>query len=426
MTSSPSPAAEDRSLRAFVDDVRGLPRAAWVVYAGTFINRFGSFVVTFLVLILVRRGLTPAQAGLAASAYGFGALGAAALGGYLADHLGRRRTIALSMFLSAAAMLVLWRVQGLAATVAVTAAAGVAAELYRPASAALLADVTPVGRRVGTFALYRTAINAGFAFGPAVAGYFAARSFTFVFVGDAVTSVLYGLIVLLAIPKSHDALHRAPPDAGARGKARGPSALRLIASDRGLLAALATALVMSFILHQADASLPLEILWRGMGPERFGMLMSLNGLTCMLLELPLAAYTSRLKAWIPMAAGAVLSGAGMAAVWAAPNLAGLAGCILVGTLGEICYWPVAAAFVADLAPRGLQGRYQAAMGFANAAGLMLAPAVGPALFAVSRGGLWALCAVLGCAAAATLAVVGRARHVRTVEEELASVAVLAD
>ena len=424
MTSSPTRSAEDRRLRAFVDDVRGLPREAWVVYAGTFINRFGSFVVTFLILILVQRGLTPAQAGLAASAYGVGALGAAALGGHLADHLGRRRTIALSMFLSAAAMLVLWRVHGLAPTIAVTAAAGVSAELYRPAAAALLADVTPAGRRVGTYALYRTAINAGFAMGPAMAGFFIARSVGYVFVGDALTSVLYGLLVLVAIPKSLDATR--PARADAAGRERGPSALRLIVADRGLLAVLATGLVVSFVHHQDMASFPLEVSWRGMAPAQFGMLISLNGLACMLLELPIASITSRAKAWIPMAVGAALAGLGMAALLVAPNLLALAGCVLVWTVGEICYWPVASAFVADLAPPGLQGRYQAAHGFTSSGGLMLAPALGPALFSLSRGGLWTLCGVLGCAASATFVLLGRARHVRSVEAELAPVAVLAD
>lgn len=416
----------DRRLSTFVADVRGLPREAWVVYAGTFLNRFGSFVVTFLVLILVQRGLSPAQAGLAASAYGFGALGAAALGGHLADHLGRRRTIALSMFASAACMIALWRVQGLAATVAVTAAAGVCAELYRPAAAALLADVTPVGRRVGTFALYRTAINAGFALGPAVAGFFATRDPAVIFVGDAATSLLYGTLVLVAIPRSMDAVGHPVPRAAASPRPRGPSALRLIGADHGLLAVLATVLVVSFVHHQGMASLPLEVRWRGMGMDRFGMLISLNGLTCMLLELPIAAFTSRLRAWIPMAMGAALTGLGMAATWAAPGVPALAACIFVWTLGEICYSPVTNAFVADLAPPGLQGRYQAAYGLTSSAGLMLAPALGPAMFAASRGGLWALCGVLGCAAAVTFVLLGRARHVRTVEAEMASVGVLAD
>jgi len=146
----------------------------------------------------------------------------------------------------------------------------------------------------------------------------------------------------------------------------------------------------------------------------------------MLLELPIASVTSRLKAWIPMAVGAALTGVGMAAILVAPNVPALAACVLVWTLGEICYWPVASAFVADLAPPGLQGRYQAAHGLTSSAGLMLAPALGPALFAASRGGLWTLCGVLGCVAATSFVLLGRARRVRSVEAELASVAVLVD
>src|SRR3954464_2721168 len=126
----------------------------------------------------------------------------------------------------------LWQVHAIAATEALTALGERAAELYRPAAAALLADVTPVGRRVGTYALYRTAINAGFALGPAMAGFFIARSVGYVFVGDALTSVLYGALVLAAIPRSLDAAHRPRADAAVRG--RGPSALRLIAADGAL------------------------------------------------------------------------------------------------------------------------------------------------------------------------------------------------
>jgi MFS family permease len=246
-----------------------------------------------------------------------------------------------------------------------------------------------------------------------------------VFVGDALTSLLYGVLVLLAIPKSLDAPH--PPRAeDAAARERPPSALRLMAADRGLMVVIATGLVVSFVHHQDMASFPLELSGRGMSADRFGLLISLNGLTCMLLELPVAAVTSRLKAWIPMAFGAALTGLGMAAVWVAPGFAALMVCVLVWTLGEMCYWPVASAFVADLAPAGLQGRYQAAHSFTNSAGLMLAPALGPALFAFDRGALWALCAILGVVAAASFAVLGRARHVRTVEAELQSVAVPAD
>jgi MFS family permease len=420
------PAPETR-YEAFRRDVRDLPRTAWVIYAGTFINRFGSFVLTFLVLILVKRGYSPAEAGIAASAYGVGSVAAAMIGGQLADRFGRRRTIALSMFSSAAVILLLWRAQALPAIIALAALAGMTGELYRPAAAALLADVTPAGRRVVTFALYRLAINAGFALGPAVAGYLAASSFTIIFIGDAVTCALYGVLVLAAVPRSFDRpaevlLRR---EEGKRN-ARGPSVLRMIAADRALLSVLLASVAIGFVYHQSTVTMALEVDARGLPTSAYGFLASLNGVICLLLELPVAAVTARAAAWIPLAVGAALTGAGFGGIAVAATFWALAAMVVVWSLGEIVQSPVSQAFVADLAPPGLQGRYQAAFGFTHALGLVLAPALGPALFAWSRPGLWAICAILGAAASLTYVALGRTRAVHTVEADLAKVVAPAD
>src|SRR5829696_7527403 len=150
--------------------LRELPPTAWLLFAGTFVNRFGSFVIVFLVLYVREQGFTTPQAGLAVSAYGLGSLAASLVGGQLADRLGRRNTIAISMFASAAAMLALSQAHTLPAILVLTVVAGLAAEAYRPASAALLADLTTAGDRVTAFAMYRLAINLGFTVGPAAAG----------------------------------------------------------------------------------------------------------------------------------------------------------------------------------------------------------------------------------------------------------------
>ena len=54
--------------------LRGLPRPVWVLTARTFVNRFGSFVLVFLVLYVKHLGYSTAAAGLAASAYGVGSI----------------------------------------------------------------------------------------------------------------------------------------------------------------------------------------------------------------------------------------------------------------------------------------------------------------------------------------------------------------
>ncbi|HET7234363.1 MAG TPA: MFS transporter [Longimicrobium sp.] len=394
---------------ALAADVRGLPRGAWIIYAGTFINRFGSFVLTFLVLVLTQRGFSPAQAGMAAAAYGVGSLGAGIVGGQLADRIGRRRTIVLSMFSSAAVLVGLWQAQGLALTIALAALSGVTAEMYRPASAALLADVTPPGRRVSTFAMYRMSINLGYAMGPAAAGFFATRYPGVVFLGDAATSLLFGILVLFAVPRSAD-------DVARKARAAAMTAPRVsliprILADHPFLVILAASLVSHVVYHQDIAVLPLEVRARGFPAQAYGVMMSLNGLTCLLLELPVASITSRLPPWLPMSTGVALMGVGLALTAVAPGLPWLMATVVVWTLGEIVWAPVSAAYVADLAPREVQGRYQSVFGLTSAAGLVVAPAVGPALYAWSPGTLWTLCAVLGLCAAALCATLRRPRTV---------------
>src|ERR1043166_8674830 len=152
------------------ETLRVLRRGAWILFFGTFLNKFGTFVLPFLAIYMTRLGYTAAQAGLAIASYGTGTLGACFLGGHLADRLGRRKTIVLSMFSAAAMLLCLSQARRLPIIILFSAAAGLTAELYRPASSALLADLVPNGRRVTAFAAYRMALNAGFAFGSATAG----------------------------------------------------------------------------------------------------------------------------------------------------------------------------------------------------------------------------------------------------------------
>src|SRR5678816_1266918 len=79
-------------------DLRALPRPSWILLTGTFINRFGTFVWPFLTIYLTRSGYSLTAAGFAVSAFSIGALCGSTLGGWLADHIGRRNTIVLGTF----------------------------------------------------------------------------------------------------------------------------------------------------------------------------------------------------------------------------------------------------------------------------------------------------------------------------------------
>jgi MFS family permease len=197
--------------------------------------------------------------------------------------VGRSRTITISMFGSASVMIALSQVNLLPIILVLTALAGLASEAYRPASSALLADLVPAGQRVTAFAALRFVVNAAFALGAATAGLLAQRSFFLLFVADAATSVVFGLLAFLAI---HD-VHVVPTVS----ERRGLDGYRSVVADRVFLMFLIAMLLAAFVYLQSYSTFSLQVRALGFSTSVYGGLIALNGLLIVLLELPLTSWT---------------------------------------------------------------------------------------------------------------------------------------
>lgn len=380
-----------RTFKPLARDLRSLPRQVWILSGGVFVNRLGAFVWYFLALFLVERGYGPAEAGIALAAFGAGTIPASLIGGWLADSLGRRETIALSMFSGATTFIVLSQARTLALIVALVGLAGFASELYRPASSALIADLTPVGGRVTAYALYRLAFNAGIAAGGVLAGLAASESLFAVFIVESATCAAFGVIALVALPKPGPV---APPTDGAAAAPKVPRR-----TNRSFFAFLLASGLLIIVQLQQSSTLPLHIDASGLSPAVLGLLLTVNGALIMIVELPASSITQRLPRGPLMALGALLVGLGMAATGAADTTITLLATVVTWTLGEIIFFPLASAHVADTAPPGMQGRYQGLFGVSWSAGITLAPALGLALYAHNTLLLWFACAGAGITAA---------------------------
>jgi MFS family permease len=370
-----------------------LPRPAWILFIGTFLNKFGTFVVPFLALYLTANGFTVWQAGLAIAAYGVGNLLASLLGGHLADYLGRRKTIVLSMFSGAAMMLLLSQARNFPAILLFTVLTGLTNEFYRPASSALLADVVPPERRITAFATLRMAFNAGFAFGPATAGFIAAFGFVWLFVGDAATSALYGLVALCALPMG---THGTSENAG-WGRA-----LSTLRHDRKLHQLLLANFAIALLFCQMASTYGLFVTHRGFSTATYGVVLSLNGALVVLFELPLTTITRKFPARRVMAIGYVLIALGYALNAFAHTISALVVCMLIFTLGEMITMPTNMAYLASLAPPEMRGRYMGVSGLTWSSALILGPALGMKLLAVEPAAYWISCGALGLFAAAII------------------------
>ncbi len=382
-------------------NLRGFPREVWVLFFGAFVNRFGTFVLPFITLYLVSRGYSVPQAGLGLAAYGVGAIGAQGVGGLLADRLGRRTTIAISMSGGAVLTLSLIWVRGLWDIVGVVLLLGFMAELYRPASSALVADLVRPEARVAAFSTYRLMLNIGWACGLALGGLLADRSYDLLFIGDAITSGTFAVIALVALPHGTRTTKRQERERGADRTGRS------MAADRGFLLFLAAVFLTAIIYMQNASTFAIHVTDLGYSPKVYGLLQAANGVLVVLFELPITSWTQHRSRTRMLALGSILVGAGFAVLAVADAVPGLLLMVVIWTAGEIVESPAAAAFVADRAPPHARGRYQGALGSMFAGAAVVGPLVGTSAYHVSPQALWLGCGLIGVAAAALALEAGR-------------------
>jgi MFS family permease len=390
----PPTAATLSRRRRLVPDFRGLPRPFWVLFAGTLVNRVAGFVIVFLAIYLTDvQGLTPVQAGAVISAYGVGAMGGGAFGGAVSDRVGRRPVLVLSLIGGGASMLLLGL---LTTTPAITGGAlltGLLYEMYRPVVSATIADVVNVEDRPRAYGLIYWAVNLGASIAPLLGGVIAASSYRALFVADAATTALYGMIVLAALPETRPAAHPRSDST--------PGAVRAVFGDPLLLAVCGLTFAFSIVFFQSFVGLPIDVRAHGLPALAFGALIAINGLLIVFLQ-PFAGELTRHRSrYSTLAAASLLLGAGLGMNAWVGSFGGYAVSVTIWTLGEILFAPASQSLVADLAPTSLRGAYQGAFALAFTGAFAAAPALGG--YVLAHGGatwLWVACLVTSILVAA--------------------------
>lgn len=385
MTAPPSP----RRRRAWWSrNGADLPRSFWVVWIGTVINRLGYVVEPFLALYLVHgRGLSVGEAGVLIACFGAGSLVSQPLGGVLADRAGRRVTIVAGMTGSAVGFIAL----GLAPTVLVigiaAAVCGLAIDLYRPAVAAIVADVVPSENRAKAYGLLYWGLNIGVGVAAVAGGFLAQHSYWFLFVLDAGTCLGFAVVVLVGLPETRPLGHD-----GEQG------GYRAALSDGLLVALAASAFVSGVVYMQSFVTLPLVMSIHGLGPAAYGLAYVVNPIAVIVLQPVTIRWLAKQRPVLVFSGGAVLLGLGFFLTLFARSLPEYAATVLVWTLGEIAFNAVGPALVADLAPVHLRGRYNGVFGTSFGAAALIAPILGTiTLQHLGEGWLWCGCLVASSA-----------------------------
>lgn len=379
----------------------GLPRAVYVLCVGTFVNRTGTFLLPFLTLYLVGElhlGVKFATIGM--GAYGAGSIVGALVGGHLADRIGRRAVMLVSLLGGAAVLRFFGSVTSPPGILAAVVAFTVLGEMYRPAASAMIADLVEPERRPEAYGLMYVAINLGWAVGAVLGGMLATIWFTWLFWADALTAALYALIIIFLIGET---LKRPAEDAGGPQAAAAPprfEALRHILADRTYLVFCGASLLCGLVFMQWLSTFPLELRERGLGPATYGRLISINGVMIVLFQLPVAALLGRFHRGTVMSLAAVVLGVGFGSTALATTVWHFALVTVIATCGELMQAPLMSSIVTDLAPARFRARYLGVLSMCFSSANMLGAPIGGAVLCTWGGPyLWGGCLVVGLAAA---------------------------
>jgi MFS family permease len=371
--------------------IEGLPPSYWLIWTGTLINRLGGFVIPFLTLYLTtQRAISISQATLMVSFFGAGSFLAQLGGGELTDRLGRRPVMLMSFFITPVFMIALGLARDLVLISISTFIVGFFTDLYRPAVGAAIADLVPAEARTRAYGYNYWAINLGAAVAPILAGLMAGSNYLILFVADALTTAIFGFIVLFGIHETR------PREAHQTAQVPFGERVSLLRRAPILLIFSLITLFFGMIYMQGNVTLPLDMQSHGLGPEQYGAAIALNGFLIILVTIPVSNMARKWPRFETVAVAAILMGLGFGFTALATNLPLFAISVAIWTLGEIAATSVGPTIIADLSPVEVRGLYQGIFGAAWGLSFFLGPLAGGWVYEnLGNDVLWIGCLVLG-------------------------------
>jgi len=365
------------------DAFSGIPRTIWLLAGANLVNRVGGMVVPFLILYFTSQlGFSPVEAGRTLSLYGLGSIAGALAGGWLSDRVSSLWVQRLSLLATGAGFLVLSQLRGRWAVSVAVFLLSLVTDVFRPALMTSVSRSCPPEALPRSLSLLRLANNLGFAIGPAIGGFLAARHYGLLFVCDALTcwaaaAVLFALRLDV----------RSPPAASSRSETREGRSPWLDGPFLGFLA-LTTLLAMVFFQIFATMPLYLKDVYR-LSEKGIGMLLSVNGLSIALFEMVIVRALERRDRLRLAALGCVLICLGFGLLPLGSTWLFAAFTSLVWTAGEMVTMPMINAAAAERGPAVRRGAYLGAYTVAFSAGWVVAPSAGMAIYSGAGGtALW--------------------------------------
>eukprot|EP01133_Synstelium_polycarpum_P009409 gene9409-11016_t len=189
-------------IRLYLDAYKGLSTPAWMLALVMLINRSGAMVIPFLGVYMTNHlEFSLENTGTVLSCFGIGAVAGSFLGGWLTDKVGHFKVQVCSLVLTVPMFFLLPELNTVVKLAVGVFMLSLISETFRPANSVSIAYYSKPDNIIRSFSLNRMAMNLGFSIGPALGGFLAAISYTFLFYGNAVTAFLSAILFFIYFRK---------------------------------------------------------------------------------------------------------------------------------------------------------------------------------------------------------------------------------
>jgi MFS family permease len=229
------------------------------------------------------------------------------------------------------------------------------------AQQAMIADLLPKKQLTEGYGIQRVVQNMTVSIGPAIGGFIATTSFVYLFLFDAITSLITVVIVYYNLPETKPAT---PEGEEEESLGQSFSGYGRVIRDKVYMAFLLASIVMILVYVQMNSTMPVYLRdMHGIPPSGWGFILSTNALMVVLFQFWITRRISDRPPFIMMAFGTVFYLIGFSMYGFVLGFWMFLLAMIILTVGEMVVTPVAQALVAKMSPEDMRGRYMAMFGF---------------------------------------------------------------
>jgi len=399
------------------------PKAFWTYNLIVFIDRLGGFMLyPFFALYLTKKfEIGMATVGILFAVFSVSGFAGSALGGALADRMGRRTVIIVSLLLSSLSALGMGFAPTLMVFTLVSVIVGTLGSIGGPAHEAVVADLLPEEKRAEGYGIIRVIFNVAVIIAPPIAGLLIAHSYLTLFIVDAVISVIAAAMVFFFLPETKPAPH---PDAKPETMKQTFAGYGRVFRDTPFVLFIGVTIMMTLVYMNMNTALGVYLRdYKGLPELGYGSLLSINAIIVVALQFWVTRRLEKFKPLTMMAAGTLLYAIGFAMYGFISGFALFATAMIIITIGEMVVAPFQQSIVAGFAPEDMRGRYMAVSGLTWGMAFTIGPYFsGLLLDSPNPDLLWILCGVLGIFATIGYLVLNKTQHIeaQTIESVAAA------